>query len=186
MGRIGGQPQCCRRPRESGDPYSRVGGCGSPLARGRQYMNRIRYYALARPPASLLQLALAGGVFAVLPHQPLAVLGDELGDQRNRVLPVIVEGDWPGDGVVIDDLAQGVGHLLAVWPDLFDLVEDELHGDEGEGAVGFRRLLVAGLVVLLLELFPARQLLDRRTFDEAERAFRERPQSLDVGVRLDA
>src|SRR5215831_17259009 len=124
---------------------------------------------------SLLQLALAGGVVAVLPDQPLAVLGDELGDQRDRVLPVIVEGHGARDGAVIGDFPQGVGHLLAVGSDLFDLVEDELHGDEREGPVGFGRLLVAGLVVLFLELFSARQLLDRRAFDEAERALRERP-----------
>src|SRR5262245_15632532 len=31
-----GRQTCCRRPRASGDPYSRGGGYRSPLARGRQ------------------------------------------------------------------------------------------------------------------------------------------------------
>ena len=139
-----------------------------------------------RTETSLLQLALAAGVLAVLPDHPLAVLGDELGDQRHGVLAVVVEGDGTDDGVVVHHLAQGLGHLLAIGPDPLDRVEDQLHRHEGEGAIGFRRLLVAGLVVLLLEEFSARQLLDRRALDEAQRAFRQRSQPLDVGVRLDA
>src|SRR6478752_3490278 len=46
----------------------------------------------AHPPYGLFQLALATRVFAVLPDQPLAILGDELGDQRHGILPVVVEG----------------------------------------------------------------------------------------------
>src|SRR5262249_53305396 len=128
----------------------------------------------ACPTRSLLELTLAGAVVAVLPDHPLAVLGDELGDQGDGVLPVIIERDRPHDGVIIDHVGQGIDHLLAVRPDLLDLVKHELHGDERERAVSFRRLLVAGLVVLLLEIFAARQLLDRCALDEAERAFRQR------------
>src|SRR5262249_47135333 len=35
-----------RRPRASGDPYSRGGGYGSPLARGRQYLGSLRRLGL--------------------------------------------------------------------------------------------------------------------------------------------
>src|SRR5437660_450684 len=39
----GSASNCCRRPRESGDPYSRDGGYGSPLSRGRQWDALIRW-----------------------------------------------------------------------------------------------------------------------------------------------
>ena len=92
----------------------------------------------------------------------------------------------PDNGIVVRDLAECVGDLLAIGSDLFDRIEDQLHRDEREGAVGLRRLLVAGLVVLLLEKLSARELLDRGALDETERAFRQRAQRLDIGVGLDA
>src|SRR5947209_20049176 len=91
---------------------------------------------------SLAELARAAGVLAVLPDQPFAVLDDVFGDQRHRILTMIVERDRPDDGVVIDDIAERGGELLAVGADCLDLVEDELHGHEGKRAVRIRRLLV--------------------------------------------
>src|SRR6185503_16331872 len=156
-----------------------IGQSSSPHALGREL-------ALGSAEPSLLQLALARSVLAVLPDHPLAVLRDIFGDQRHGILPVVVERDRPDDGVVVRDLAECIGDLLAIRSDLLDGVEDQLHRDEREGAVGLRRLLVAGLVVLLLEKLPARQLFDRGALDEAERALRQRSQRLDISVGLDA
>src|SRR5262245_21277507 len=60
----------------------------NPLIR---YCSPISMVPPSWPALSLLQLALAGAVFAVLPDHPLAVLRDVLGDQRHGVLAVVVE-----------------------------------------------------------------------------------------------
>src|SRR5262249_45849276 len=76
------------------------------------------------------QLALAGGVLAVLPQHPFAVLHHVSGDQRHRVLAVIVERDFADDGFAVLDVTERIAHRLAVRADLLDRVEDQLHGGE--------------------------------------------------------
>src|SRR5215510_16054642 len=84
---------------------------GSPLSRGRTVsVGRLM-------PG---QLALAAGVFAVIPFNELAVLHHVLGDDRHGVLAVIVEGDLPHDRIAIFHVRQRSNHLAAVGPDLLD------------------------------------------------------------------
>src|SRR5271169_4662478 len=117
----------------------------------------IRYWARrsialsALGGSAPLQLALSAGVLAVLPHHPLAVLDDIGRDGGNRVLPVVVEGDDPDDGVPALHLAQGRQHLLAVRAHLLDGVHEEGRCGEGEGPVRLRGIGVFLLGVLLEE-----------------------------------
>src|SRR5690348_11913765 len=110
----------------------------------RYWPNRVMSMTIQKAPAklSLRQLALAARVFAVLPHDPLAVLDDVFGDDRDRVLAMVIERHRADDGVVIGGLVERIAHLRAVGPDLFDAVEDELHPGERERPVRFRWLLV--------------------------------------------
>src|SRR5581483_5081777 len=154
---------------------------GSRAVRG-PGMTAIRF------PSLLLhrQLALARGVFAVVPFHELAVLHHVFGDDGDRVLAVIVERDLADDRVAVLDVAEIGDDLLAVGSDLLDGIEDHVHGGIGEGAVGLRRLLVFLRVVLLHEEPAAGQLLGRRALAEGEAALGERPQPLDEGVGDDA
>jgi hypothetical protein len=132
------------------------------------------------------QLALAGGILAVFPLDELAVLNHVLGDHRHGILTMVVEGDLADDGVALFHASQIGNDVLAVGTDLFNRIQDEVHGGEGEGAIGFRRAVVLLCDVFLHEELAPRQLLGRRTFAEGERAFGQRAETLDVGVRHDA
>src|SRR5205085_9549594 len=66
------------------------------------------------------QLALATRVLALLPEHPFAVLHDVLGDRRNGVLAVIVEGDGPHDRVAPLHVGKLGDDLLAIGADLLD------------------------------------------------------------------
>src|SRR3569833_2277283 len=74
----------------------------------------------ARPRRSLClllprQLALAAGVFAVVPFDELAVLHHVFGDDRHGVLTVIVEGDLADDRIAILLVGLVGVVLFAVW-----------------------------------------------------------------------
>src|SRR5262245_19569919 len=131
------------------------------------------------------QLALAGGVLAVVPLNEFAVLDHVARDHRHGVLTVIVERDLADDRIAILHIGQLRDDLLAIRPGLLDGVEKHLHGRECERAIGLRRAVVFLRVVLLLEELAARQLLGRRTFAKGERALGQRSEPLDIGVRYD-
>src|SRR3974377_1799919 len=71
-----------------------------------------------------LQLALAVGVFAVLPFDELAVLHDVFGDHGHGVLAVVVEGDLADNRVAVLHVAKLGDHLLAVGTDLLVSVKN--------------------------------------------------------------
>src|SRR5262249_30264790 len=68
-----------------------------------------RFARGGRGEGSSLQLAPARAVLAVLPHDPLAVLRHVLGDQRHRVLAVVVERHRADDGIVVLHVAERGG-----------------------------------------------------------------------------
>src|SRR6185369_14721198 len=100
---------CANSPRSIGKNYA-----------GGKRMRRVR--ARASPPRRMLllarQLALAGGVLAVVPLDELAVLHHIFGDDRHGVLAVVVKGDLADDRVTVLHVAERLDHLLAVGPDL--------------------------------------------------------------------
>src|ERR1700681_98276 len=144
---------------------------------------------MPRPARSLFlsgKLALASGVFAVVPLHELAVLDHVFSDQSHSVLTMVVERDLADDGVTVFYVGQFLDDLLTIRTDLFDRVEDQIHGGIRESAVSFRWIVVFLRGIILQEEFPARQLLRRRAFTEGERAFGKRSEPLDKSIRHDA
>src|SRR5262245_52321707 len=132
------------------------------------------------------QLALAGGVFAVVPFHEFAVLHHVFRDDRNSILAVIVERDLADDRVAIFHVRQRGDDFLAIRTDLLDSVEDHVHRREGEGTVGLRRIVVFLRVVLFHEELAAGKFPGRRAFTEGEGALCQRPEALDISVGDDA
>src|SRR5207344_1788908 len=97
------------------------------------------------------QLALAGGVFAVVPFHELAVLHHVLRDDRDGILAVIIKRDLADDRIAILHIGERGDDLLAIRTYLFDGVEDHLHRRKGEGAVGFGRIVVFLRVIFFHE-----------------------------------
>src|ERR1700704_954153 len=98
-----------------------------------------------RPACSLFlsgKLALASGVFAVVPLHELAVLHHIFSDQSHSVLTMVVERDLSNDGVTVFYVGQFLNDLLTIRTDLFDRVEDQIHGGIRESAVSFRWIVV--------------------------------------------
>ena len=132
------------------------------------------------------QRPLAARVLAVLPHDPLAVLDDELRDQRHRVLAVVVEGDLADDGIVVARAIELGAHLLAVRARL----------SRSRPSPASRRRRRRGHRLpdrpdtsasrMLEEHATAGQLLRRRTFAERDHALRERTQAFGEGIGHDA
>src|SRR5215468_5761630 len=106
----------------------------------------MKLAARSRPARSALflsrQLAFSAGVFAVVPFDELAVLNHVSCDHRNGVLAVVIESDLADDGVTVLHIGELGGNLLAIWADLFDAIEDHVHGGISECAVGFWRVVV--------------------------------------------
>src|SRR5215831_14514855 len=132
------------------------------------------------------QLALAGGVFAIVPLDELAVLDHVFGDNRHGVLAVIIKGNLADNGVPVLHVGHLGDDLLAIGADLFDRVEDQIHGGKGEGAVGLRRVVVFLRCVFLHEELATRQLFRRRALAECQYTFGQRPNALNEGLRHDA
>src|SRR5881275_2058438 len=93
-----------------------------------------------RPARSLFlsgELALARGVVAVVPLYELAVLDHVSSDHGHGVLAVVVERYLSDDRVALFYVGQFLNDLLTIRTDLFDRVEDQVHGGKREGAVSF-------------------------------------------------
>src|SRR5262249_18820982 len=101
-------------------PRLRPGIVCAPCPRGQFATDDFAHPASGRRSFSLLQGPLAGGIFAVFPDHPFAVLNDVFGDQRDRILAVVVEGDRSDDGVVVHDLTERIGDLRTVGPHLLN------------------------------------------------------------------
>src|SRR5712692_6818052 len=95
------------------------------------------------------QLALAGGIFALIPLHELAVLDHVLGDNRHSVLAMIVKGYFANYRIAIFDVSEFRDNFFPIWADLFNRVENHLHSGKGKSAVGLRWIIVFLSVVLL-------------------------------------
>src|SRR5436309_15335568 len=111
-------------------------------------MRPLATYCPKRPTSTaredLLQLAATGGVLAVFPDHPFAVLHHVLRDERDDVLAVVVEADLADDRVLVAGLAQLLDDFPAVGADLLDHVHDQARRREGERAVRLRSLVEIG------------------------------------------
>src|SRR5206468_9196528 len=92
-------------------------------------MRPLATYCPKRPTSTaredLLQLAATGGVLAVFPDHPFAVLHHVLRDERDDVLAVVVEAVLADDRVFVAGLAQFLDDSPAVGADLLDPVHDQ-------------------------------------------------------------
>src|SRR6516165_5415672 len=131
------------------------------------------------------ELALAGGVLAVLPGHPFPILNDVFGDQCHGVLPVVVERDLTYDRVSVFDLRKLGDDLPAIRTDLLDGVHQQVRGRVGKRTVGLGRGAVLLLGIFFGEELSAWELFQRRALAKCERALRERTQPLDEIVGQD-